>query len=180
MSIPHAPEPVMLITGLLRAPDVDLEQILPRLEALAGPVLARTPEIPFSFTEYYRDEMGPVLFRSYLTFQRLIVPDQLAPVKLSTNAIESDFSRNGQRRINLDPGLLSSHNLILASCKDFSHRIYLGRGVCAEVTMLFVKGRFRILPWTYPDYAAPETQAFFSSQRTVLLTMRRARRAAGA
>ena len=70
-----------------------------------------------------------------------------------------------KRRVNLDPGYLLLSRLVLSTFKDFAHRIYLGRGVFAEVTLIFREGSFRPLPWTYPDYAAPETIALFNKAR---------------
>jgi hypothetical protein len=41
---------------------------------------------------------------------------------------------------------------VLATTKDGSHRIPLRDGIYAEVTLVFERGDFRPLPWTYPDY----------------------------
>ncbi len=164
----------MLIMGLLRNPVPESDGVFNRIESAFGPIHARTPEIPFAFTSYYTPEMGEGLLRSYMSFECLVCPDVLAAAKLASNAIESAFSRDGRRLVNLDPGLLTPHNLILASCKDFSHRIYLRDGVYGEVTLIFTKGRFTVLPWTYPDYASEEVSTFFLSQREDYLVMRRA------
>jgi hypothetical protein len=42
---------------------------------------------------------------------------------------------------------------VLASGKNFSHRIYIGLGIYADLTLIYQKGSFQKLPWTYPDYA---------------------------
>jgi hypothetical protein len=44
---------------------------------------------------------------------------------------------------------------ILATGKDFSHRIYIGCGIYADLTLIYSKDGFQTLPWTYPDYAHP-------------------------
>ena len=58
-----------------------------------------------------------------------------------------------------------SSKIILASCKDFSHRIYLGDGVYGEITLQYTKGGFQILPWTFPDYRKEEYHVFFDNLR---------------
>jgi hypothetical protein len=98
--------------------------------------------------------MGPLL-RTFALFRDPALPDRLAALKQDTNRIEERWRRDaGGRRVNIDPGYLSASQLVLASTKPFSHRIYLERGIWAEVTLLFKKGSFTSLPWTYPDYAA--------------------------
>jgi hypothetical protein len=54
---------------------------------------------------------------------------------------------------------------VLASCKDYSHRLYLGDGVYGELTLIFEHGAWRAMPWTYPDYRTEAYQAFFSRVR---------------
>ena len=117
--------------------------------------------LPFEFTAYYTPEMGPNLLRKFVAFKKLISPERLAAAKIFTNRLEKTYTQKGKRRINLDPGILTLAKVILASTKDFSHRIYLNSGVYAEVTLLFRKGRFEALPWTYPDYRTEPYLKFF-------------------
>jgi hypothetical protein len=107
---------------------------------------------PFTETEYYTKEMGSGLLRRYISAEKLIFPDELSHYKTVTNEWEEQTAKNGDRQINIDPGYLHKAKLILASTKDYSHRVYVGRGVYAEVTMTFMNGNFVHLPWTYPDY----------------------------
>jgi hypothetical protein len=83
--------------------------------------------------------------------------------------IERDLGRReGEsvlRNVNIDPGYINPAKLVLASCKDFSHRIYLGGGVFAEVTLFFMDGSFRPFFHTYRDYRDPEMIAFFNRAR---------------
>ena len=71
----------------------------------------------------------------------------------------------GRRRVNLDPGYLLLERFVLASGKNFTHRIYIGQGIYADLTLMFQKGAFRTLPWTYPDYAARDMQSFLTQVR---------------
>jgi hypothetical protein len=42
---------------------------------------------------------------------------------------------------------------VLATGKNYSHRIYIGKGIYADLTLIFESSAFRKLPWTYPDYS---------------------------
>ena len=108
--------------------------------------------IPFDFTRYYEKEMGSPLYRVFLSFERLVDPGTLADIKHATNRIEDRFRREGRRTANLDPGLLSLSSFVLATTKQSAHRVALHSGIYAEVTLLYQRGSFRPLDWTYPDY----------------------------
>ncbi len=82
--------------------------------------------------------------------------------------VPNDLDRAGPRparAINLDPGYVESSKLVLASMKNFSHRIYLGQGVYGEITLMYHKGRWDALPWTFPDYASGRYHAFLTAVR---------------
>jgi hypothetical protein len=125
------------------------------VEAELGAVDYASPPMPFAFTDYYEAEMGPRLSRAFFSIAALADPAALGAIKLATNDIERRLAVAGRRRANLDPGLLSRSRFILASTKDSSHRIPLGRGIYAEITLVYERGRFRPVEWTYPDYASP-------------------------
>lgn len=94
----------------------------------------------------------------------------LSEIKLNTNEIEKNLSKEYQIRIiNLDPGLLNPSRLILASAKNYAHRIYLKNGIYAELEYLFNKKGPILLPWTYPDYRTEAYQSFFIEARKILL-----------
>jgi len=127
------------------------------------------PLLQFQHTAYYSSEMGDSLQRRFVAFQQLVDRDRLADIKLFTNRVEKQFlDLRGGRRVNIDPGLLSLENLVLATGKNFTHRIYLQQGIFAEVTLIFQKGKFVTLPWTYPDYASEEITAILGHIRTRL------------
>lgn len=158
-----------LIIGVLAAPGSPLPDCLAGLEQLFGPVARRSDPIPFDFTDYYAVEMGTNLTRQWLGFSRPVARDCLARAKHATNALEQRFAASGRRKLNLDPGLLTLHNLVLASTKDFGHRVYLGDGIHAELTLIFRSGRFESLPWTYPDYRTETCQSFLLACRADIL-----------
>jgi hypothetical protein len=168
----QATEPfwVKRLCGLIAARVELFEEAARALEAAFGAVESASDVMPFDFTHYYDAQMGSPLYRRFLAFGPLMSPDTLADAKLATNALEADFAHRvapgaPPRPINLDVGYVDSAKLVLASMKDFSHRIYLGRGVFAEVTLMFRKGSWEKLPWTFPDYASGRYDAFLTAAR---------------
>lgn len=174
MSIPAPPRPAKLIVGFFLARQAMAETVRDRLEDLFGPADLVSPWLPFDFTDYYEKEMGRPLYRQLLAFQHLIDQERLPDIKLQTNAVESTFIRDGRRTVNIDPGYLLLERLVLATGKNFSHRIYLRRGIYADLTLIYRKERFESLPWTYPDYADPRLQDFLLKVRkTYALELKR-------
>ena len=144
-----------LVIGLLLGPGAPEDACLKALEGLFGPRDYTSPRIDFTFTSYYDGELGTPIARLFLSFDALVAPDSLADIKIATNALEEEFAVNGRRRINLDPGTLSLSRFVLASTKPSSHRIPLGKGIRAEIELMFEHGSFRPVEWTYADYRSP-------------------------
>lgn len=188
MAQPSSPSPVKYICGMISARKDLLEQALTPLVELLGPADIVTDIMDFDFTHYYDAQMGSPLYRRFVAFANLDTPERLAAIKQATNQIEEQFAQrqgpgtrdqgpettqSGQspvtlatpRPINLDPGYLESAKLVLASMKNFSHRIYLSGGVYAEVTLMYHKGRWDSLPWTFPDYASGRYHPFLTQAR---------------
>jgi len=146
-----------------------------------GPVDYESPLLPFDHTDYYDDELGSPqsgkLARRILGFGRLVPLDGLVAVKLATNADERAQARpasngsGGLRRVNLDPGLLTLERLVLASGKNFTHRVYLGQGIWADLTMIYNKKTgWVVLPWTFPDYATEDMKRRLTELRALYKT----------
>ena len=104
------------------------------------------------FTKYYEKEMGSGILKKFIIFDNEVGKDELSEIKLKTTEIEKKFSKDDKRQINLDPGYINASKLVLATCKNYSHRIYIGKGIFAEVTLHFHHGAFQSWPWTFPDY----------------------------
>lgn len=153
MSIPRAPNPAKLIIGLITRDKVLFEPISLELVAEFGPVDLISGWMSFDYTNYYETEMGRPLFRRMISFAQLIHQEELAKIKLTTNRIEQSYLDNDRRKVNVDPGYLLHERFVLASAKNFSHRIYIGDGIYADLTLIYQRGEFVTLPWTYPDYA---------------------------
>ncbi len=155
MGTPVDFRPEKLVIGVLLGAGVRPGEVLAPLVEAFGPSDFLSPEIPFGFTDYYAREMGPGLRRIFISFETLVDPGRLAGIKLATNGLEQRAAGGGHRRSNLDPGLLCLSRFVLATTKESSHRIPLASGIYAEVTLMFERGTFRPLEWTYPDYRSP-------------------------
>jgi len=123
--------------------------------------------LPFTYTHYYDDEMGPGISRYFVSFRRLVNPENLASIKIVTNEMEKEFASNGKRSVNLDPGLLALSRFVLATTKDNAQRIALRDGIYAELTLLFTRKEFRTFPWTYPDYCSREYHEILAAIREI-------------
>ena len=165
MSIPQEPQAAKLVVGLLMKDKALFKPLAEALSEGLGPLDIVSAWFDFEYTRYYQPEMGWPLFRRMLAFKPLIRQDELARVKLTTNSIEQDFQQNGNRRVNIDPGYLLSERFVLATGKNFAHRIYIGRNIYADLTLIYKGGSFQTLPWTYPDYAESSMQTFLEQVR---------------
>jgi hypothetical protein len=157
--------PEKLVIGVLTSRPERRDALLVRLQDLWGPVDFASPAIAFTFTDYYDREMGLPIVRFFLSFERLVDPSLLAAIKRGTNDVEDGFREEGMRKVNLDPGLLSLPRFVLATTKENAHRIPLSDGIYAEVTLLFGKGGYRPLPWTYPDFRSETYAAILNGIR---------------
>lgn len=160
MSLPSAPRTAKLVIGIFTQDQALLPPVLEDLVKLFGDIDLVSAWMPFDYTHYYEREMGPALMRRMTAFKPLIAQDSLAAVKLKTNAIERKFSNNRKRGVNIDPGYMLRERFVLATGKNFAHRIYIGDHIYADLTLIFAKGSFQPLPWTYPDYKASDMQSF--------------------
>jgi hypothetical protein len=169
MSEISRPKPVKLIIGILSGIKALLEDIEVSLESRLGKIDLKSEVFNFDFTDYYKREMGLNILRKFLCFKKLIDPEEIPSIKIWTNKLEDEFKQNNKfkviRPINLDPGYLTHCNLILASTKDYYHRIHLQDGIYAEVTLFYQHEVFKNLPWTYPDFQTEEYKNFFLRAR---------------
>lgn len=166
VKIPAKPK---LIAALMTGETGLLEKAKEVLRGEYGDIDVESQVYPFDYTDYYREEMGDGLLKQFVSFERLIAMDSLPQIKRFTNRLEEEFGRKEgdriYRRINVDPGYVSGAKLVLATTKDYDHRIYLGQGIFAEVTLRYRKGGFEHLEWTYPDYRTELAKEFFKLVR---------------
>ena len=180
MAAPHAPDMVKLLCGMISSREDLFAEARDALAEAFGPADAESDLYAFDFTHYYDAEMGAPLWRKFVSFAGLASPECLADAKIRTNNIEADFAERHardlgvQRPINLDVGYVAPGKLVLASLKDYAHRIYLSRGVYAEVTLQYRAGQWQSLPWTFPDFASGRYDAFLTGTRQRLRDATRA------
>ncbi|HPB86641.1 MAG TPA: DUF4416 family protein [Thermotogota bacterium] len=148
----------LVIFGFGAFVDYRLETAKPILIEQFGEIDYASELLDFGkYTFYYNKEMGngPIQGRLF-SFKELVHPYELPTIKIKTNEIESALQTNGKRSINLDSGYIHHTQFVLASTKHWANRLYLGRGIYAEITLMYVDGAFTPLPYTYPNYCAPE------------------------
>ncbi|RMF59224.1 MAG: DUF4416 family protein [Calditrichaeota bacterium] len=164
------PYPPVKLIAAITISDLKLWKLVKdELEEHFSPIDSFQDWYDFTFTEYYREEMGANLKKRMVSFQDLISAEQLPEMKILSNQIEDKFSESGNRRVNIDPGYVTSAKLILATTKDYMHRIYLGKGIFGDLHLRIRQGEFQPLDWTYPDYRQPEVLHFFNEVRKIYL-----------
>ena len=169
MSLPLPPKPAKLVIGLIVKDKGQLPSVGSALCERFGAIDMVSPWFPFEFTTYYTPEMGTPLFRRMIAFKAFIEQNDLAEIKSATNSIERSYlsgdASGDKRRVNLDPGYLVYERFVLATGKNFAHRIYLDNGIYADLTLVYRRGAFETLPWTYPDYAHHHIISFLERVR---------------
>lgn len=169
MSVPREPAAAKLITGLLFTDFEVRRRVLAALQERFGPLDFLAEARPFTYTDYYEPELGSGIQRQTAGFAELVRPEDLPDIKLFTNGIEAQYTWEGRRSVNIDPGLLSEERVVLATGKNFTHRIYLREGIYADLTLIYQSGSYQTLPWTYPDYRDETLRHFLGALRRKLM-----------
>ena len=165
MSVPQPPKPAKLIIGIFAKDKKIIDPVALALSSQFGQVDLVSSWMDFNYTRYYEPEMGSPLVRRMFAFKQLIEQSELASIKIATNQIEETYSSVGKREANIDPGYMLHERFVLASGKNFSHRIYIGLGIYADLTLIYQMGNFQKLAWTYPDYADQTVLTFLGQVR---------------
>ncbi len=168
------PEPAFLFVGTLYSDPQIYIRAQDILEREFGDILLIGPSMPWIFSTCYREELGPSIERRFIFFKDLFDTGTLADIKLKTNKIEDSFSVGGKRRINIDPGYITLAKLVLASTKNYSHRVHLGQGIYGEVTLIYSEKEASFKPhlFTYRDYQEKDCLDMFLNVRKELNKMR--------
>ncbi len=169
MALPRDHPPVQLIVAAFGRQLEALVWAREQLEAHFGPVGLVSDDYQFCQTRYYEESMGTQLTKRFYVFDRLVAPNCLPAAKLLANSLEAELAIARKfpepRPLNLDPGTLELGKFMLATTKDQAHRIYLSRGIFAEVTLRFEAGEFVPWPWTYADYREEKVRSFLREAR---------------
>jgi hypothetical protein len=166
----RVPLPVKLFCGVLTSLPQFVPEIRERLTAAFGEIDMGSDPHPFDLTHYYDAEMGTPISRLFFAFADLVAPAQLASIKKVTNELEALFAGVNQpvrRPVNLDPGYLEESKIVLASTKNFYHRIFLADGIYGEVTMHYTAGAWHPFPWSFPDFRSGRYDDFFTGLRRI-------------
>jgi len=151
-----------LFAGIMYSDKKTYSEVIKALEKKFGmPESVSEPYDFTAFTKYYASEMGKKILKRFVVFKALINRDELADIKLFTNKLEEKFSRKGRRKINIDPGYVTLHNLVLASAKERANKIYLGKGIYADLILIFHKNKCEHFSHTFPDFKSKLVQDFF-------------------
>lgn len=164
------PRPVKFICGFIYTEEEIYAAAKASLVKGFGDIDYESRRIDFNFTDYYKAEMGEPLFRRFVAFKKLQDTCRFVFIKLFCIKLEKRFAVSDRRRINLDPGYLNEAKLVLLTTKDFSHRIHLGKGIYAEVTLHFKSGTFSEFSFTFPDFRTPLYKDIFKQIRDIYKT----------
>lgn len=173
MAEPRSFIPVKLICGIIAQNERWITRAEERLGQIYGVADLESPTFSFDFTDYYEKQMGKDLKRKFLSFGKLIDPARLSTIKLETNRLEDEIQkeiRSANRVANIDPGYLTTASLIMATAKNFAHRVPLRDGIYAHLEFLFGRDAVRPLEWTYPDFRNKGYQEFFLRVRRIYLS----------
>ncbi len=165
MGIPIAFSQAVFFIGFLTSQPELITRAHSDLVNIFGPISETTLPIAFDHSSYYQEEMGAPLYKHWVFFSNLQSPNTISSTKLETNRIECLYSNESGRKINLDPGFLTPHNVVLLSTKNYAHRIPLQNGIYAELELIYTQGHYQKLPWTYPDYLLSTLQNSFQKNR---------------
>jgi hypothetical protein len=147
-----SPSPARRVLAVMWRPDFDIEKTLPMINQAFGDFASDTGPFEFSHSGYYEAEMGSGLCKRFIEIKGLQPRDSLADWKLKTTEFEHRFEAEGKRPLNVDPMLVSMENVVIATSKNFPHRVYLREGVYGDLGLIRRKGGFEALPWSYADY----------------------------
>ncbi len=166
------PDKVKLFIGIISVNKDIILKVKDKLTDVWGDVDSESDLFDFNLTTYYKDEMGEELYKKFFSFKKLIKRDDIIDIKIRTNKFEEDIKISKDkpgRDLNLDPGYVTLSSIALASTKDFYHRIYVGKGIFMENTMVYRKKEksYMGFEWTYPDFQTNEYIQYFLKLREI-------------
>jgi len=163
------PQKVKLFFSVFASSMEMLDTAIREIVKVYGEIDCETDLLDFDITTYYEKEFGSSLKRRLFSLKNLILPSDIIDVKLKAYELEERFSVSGKRRVNIDPGYVSLSRVVLSTGKDYTHRIYLDKGVYADLTLIYKKDvGYMPLQWTYPDYSSSLFLNFFMNVRNIL------------
>lgn len=160
--------PVKFFSAITFSQSSILPEIFQSLEEAVDKIDQQSDIFSFDgFTDYYAGEMGGNLQKLFVSFEKLTDADKLPEMKIKTNQLEAIYSENDCRTVNIDPGYLCESKVVLATTKDYSHRIYIGKGIFADLHLVYQNRSYQPQSWTYPDYKQELSLRFFDDLRAL-------------
>lgn len=168
-----SPEKIKFFVAVLYKEDRFLPDALQRLQLRWGTIDYKSPAAHFDVTDYYQPEMGTPLYRMIITFEPIMSPTVMVDMKLHCNEVENACRAGGKRVVNLDCGYLDHHKIVLASAKEAGQKVYLDKGIWADLAARYKKKRFEPFEWSFPDFKDARYNQIFCEIRARYMQQRR-------
>ncbi|NLW32661.1 MAG: DUF4416 family protein [Fibrobacter sp.] len=153
MAEPRPPFPVKYFIAVLFKDKADLIVACKQTEEIWGKIDIQGDDHLFDVTDYYHKEMGQPIYRRLIAFEKLYDPILLVTMKLRCNELELELSfKKGKRVVNLDAGYLDHNKVLLASAKEAGQKIYLDKGIYADLAGRYKAGKYQSFEWSFPDF----------------------------
>jgi hypothetical protein len=146
------PLPVKYFIAALYSDELVLNDALVIIQKEWGDIDYQSSDFPFDVTDYYVPEMGEGIKRRIITITRLYAPTLLVDMKLRCNEIELELARDSKRSVNLDAGYLDHNKIVLASAKEAGQKVYLDKGIYADLAGRYKTGKYLPFEWSFPDF----------------------------
>jgi hypothetical protein len=160
---------VKLFVAILYRPDVVYQDSASMLAEIFGSLDYIGMPHAFDCTRYYEEEMGPHLARVLVGFTGPHYADILVDAKRACIEVERGCQISEKRTVNLDVGYLDHHKIVLASTKAAGQKIYLDRGIYADLVARYSEGRYVAMPWSFPDFKDTRYDRDFAAMRSGFL-----------
>ena len=145
-------EPVKLVVSIIYRDEPVRSDAKEFMMRRWGLIDYESDPVPFTGTEKFTEEMGTPLFRTFVSFTRLVDPGEIALIKMACLGLEERFRYQGKRRVNLDPGYLDFFKVVFTSTRYAGQRVYHSAGIYLDTVLFFVKEKIQPFPWSTPDF----------------------------
>lgn len=153
MAEPQRPFPVKYFIAILFKDEENLFRACEECEKIWGKVDIAGENHLFDVTDYYHEEMGKPVYRRLVSFEKLYDPLLLVEMKLRCNDLEQELAlQKGKRCVNLDAGYLDHNKVLLASAKEAGQKVYLDKGIYADLAGRYKGGKYQPFEWSFPDF----------------------------
>ena len=132
MAHPEEPLPVKYFVAVLFLKADQLERARQELAGCWGEIDFEGDDHHFDVTDYYTPELGAPLYRRLLAFRQLYTPTLIVDMKLECN--------------------LDHNKYLLASAKEAGQKVYLDKGIYADLSGRYKGGKYQPFEWSFPDF----------------------------